>query len=645
VNLARFVVLRSTTTTTTTELSCGSLPQNRAHRDGRDATNALLELFFLHWMTVLDLRSHTGESAERTGTNEAVAYSRLSAEEDKYGVFVDVSKRVSEANGVHALSAPRLDEPLSAAAAAPAPSSNREETLPCGEPQESHWHQYVPRRTVLLLYALVASDACTLMVIGPFLPAFVEQRLGVPLRNGASMVGIISGAYNFGNSLLAPQLGNLSDHHGRRPYLLFSVVVSATLTCCFPFTRRAWAAAALRFTTGVLNASSTVSKAYLADLTNAERGVPASERALLFGYFGAVWAIARSTGSAVSGALTGVSLPLLGIDASANPFITPCLVMSTFLGMVFLVAVVALPESRTPTEHRPRRATDVVGLLPRARVIFEVGGPSLRRLLLCNAIHQFCNGGLLIILVLFGSESRLRGGMGFGPNAVGISFSYFGLTGVLFQLTFFRRVLRRLGSRRMYLLGTSLLAIGTSLVPAALPLSEGVRHLLGAAAVADTRASSIGTQMSDWFPLLVLLTPIGGGFMAGLPILNTLVANAAPLEVQGLAQGLSQFSGGILRTLGPVLTGTAFGYLAARAHLWFSFFGLSLLYVLCGTIVASLPPTIERSYEEAAQIHAEEQALRLAVREHDAAPNAAAGDSVQKGTVVEASATSVRVAM
>ncbi|KAK4533123.1 hypothetical protein CCYA_CCYA15G3980 [Cyanidiococcus yangmingshanensis] len=488
---------------------------------------------------------------------------------------------------------------------------------------DTAWYRRVSRRTVLLLFALVASDACTLMVIGPFLPAFVEQRLSVPFERNASTVGIISGAYNFGNSLLAPQLGNMSDRHGRRPYLLFSVVVSATLTAWFPFTREAWAAIALRFTTGMLNASSTVSKAFLADLTTVERGALASDRALLFGYFGAVWAIARSLGSAASGALTGVSLPWLGIDATKNAFITPCVVMSVSLGIVFLLAVMALPESLSPDQRQERQEAQVVGFLARVRVVFRAGGPILRRVLVCNAIHQFCNGGLLIILVLFASESRLRGGMGFGPNAVGVGFSYFGFVGVLFQLTIFRRVLQRLGSRRMYLLGTSLLACGTFLAPAALPLSVLLRKSWNALGVAAESQQAWGVLLCDWIPMLLLLFPIGCGFMAGLPILNTLVANAAPLEVQGLAQGLCQSSGGILRTLGPVLTGTVFGYLAAHAHLWFSFVGLSVLYVLCGMIVATLPPTIERSYEEVERLRVQEAAHQTI--QFTAAPTPAPG--------------------
>jgi DHA1 family tetracycline resistance protein-like MFS transporter len=522
---------------------------------------------------------------------------------------------VREPNGL-----PEAVRPVSAASKTPmqlfqetlVPIAARDR-LENAEQQRAAWYDRVSRRTVMLLYALVASDACTLMVIGPFLPAFVEQRLSVPPQKNASVVGVISGAYNFGNSLLAPQLGNLSDRQGRRPYLLFSVIVSATLTACFPFTRQAWTAIAVRFATGMLNASSTVSKAFLADLTCIERGALASDRALLFGYFGAVWAIARSLGSAASGALTGVSLPWLGIEATKNPFVTPCVAMSVFLWIVFLVALLALPESLSPVQRQERRTTEAIGFLSRVQTVFHAGGPVLRRVLVCNAIHQFCNGGLLIILVLFASESRMRGGMGFGPNAVGVSFSYFGFVGVLFQLTIFRRVLERLGSRRMYLLGTSLLAVGTLLVPAALPLSNRLRRSWHALFATTDDEQSLSTLACDWFPVLLLLFPIGCGFMAGLPILNTLVANAAPLQVQGLAQGLCQSSGGILRTLGPILTGAGFGYLADHAHLWFSFLGLSVLYVLCGMIVATLPPTIERSYEELEQMRAQELARQATV--------------------------------
>lgn len=490
------------------------------------------------------------------------------------------------------------------------------------------WYHRISPRAVLLLYALVAADACTLMVIGPFLPAFVAGRLRVPDGSIGFWVGVISGAYNLSNGIMSPYFGNCSDEcRRRRPFLLGGVLASAVLTAAFPFTTRAWMATGVRLLTGGLNPNIALSKAYLADLTVEGRSRALStDRAVLFGYLGAVWALARSFGSAVSGVLTGASIGWLGVDGARNAYAAPCLVLGAMLLLTFVSSAALLPESMPPLHASTRGGADdsscepdtvhmmssspapqqqsgqpeleddharrqqyqrSLGIIARTGVVFHAGGSRLARMLVANAIHQFCNGGLLVAIVLFASLERARGGMGFEPAAVGMLFTHFGLVGLVFQLTVFGRILRRIGLRRLYITGASMLAFGSATV------------CLAAAPVADVASVR-------WVPLLALLVPISCGFMAGLPVLFTLITNAAPVEVQGLAQGVAQSSGGIARTFGPVLTGIAFSVGAAHHRPWVAFVMLATLYVVCAAIAASLDARVEHGYEAAARMAAHE---------------------------------------
>jgi len=447
-----------------------------------------------------------------------------------------------------------------------------------------------------VLYGVTAADALALMIYVPLLTDFCEHRLHISESKVGAAVGVIMGSYNLANTISSPKIGDLSDQFGRRPLILFGVASSIIFTSLFPFVESFPLAVLIRLGAGFCNSNNAVSRAYISDLTIHARGVEEeAERAALFGYLGAVWALARSISSSVAGLLTGIHLGFLPSFIADNPFAVPGLAAAGFLILVFILAYLFLKEShpcpkklpswnsvvfsyrRVPNDAIEMESTDTNStelsldsdtkmtttttttshppyrLISKFIYLFHYGGSVLIRLLIANALHQFANGSFLVVLVLYLSLQVPRGGVGLEPRGVGIVYAYFGFIGLVFQLLWFRRCVRKMGLRHTYQLGTLLLAVGSFTVLCS--------HLVA-------RNRNID-RFLFWPLLLGFVSPQGIGFMCGLPVMGTLLANASPPDIQGLCQGTAQSSGSIARTLGPMSSGFLFSWaIASHAGPW-----------------------------------------------------------------------------
>src|SRR5689334_25121064 len=87
--------------------------------------------------------------------------------------------------------------------------------------------------TVLMVTAFV--DMLGLIIIYPLLP-FYATRLGA----NAAMVGVLVAAFSVAQLLSAPMWGRMSDRYGRRPAILFGLLVSAVAYLIFAVAGSIW---------------------------------------------------------------------------------------------------------------------------------------------------------------------------------------------------------------------------------------------------------------------------------------------------------------------------------------------------------------------------------------------------------------------
>lgn len=112
--------------------------------------------------------------------------------------------------------------------------------------------------------------------------------------------------------------------------------------------------------------------------------------------------------------------------------------------------------------------------------------PVMRVLVVMYGVNSFGNGTTLLLFTLTLSLSVTEGGLGMEPIGIGIAFSVFGAAALAFQVAFFRRILHRLGVRRVHrYVGSLCLAGGVILLPASSRASSAAASppLLAARAV------------------------------------------------------------------------------------------------------------------------------------------------------------------
>jgi DHA1 family tetracycline resistance protein-like MFS transporter len=186
----------------------------------------------------------------------------------------------------------------------------------------------------LFLFIAVLVDSIGFGIILPVLPQLIMHLTGVGIDRAAGYGGWLAFVYALMQFFCAPVLGNLSDHFGRRPVLLFALFA---LGCDYLIMGFAPVLAWLfvgRAVAGVAGASFTPAYAYVADIT------APSQRAQKFGLMGAAFGIGFIVGPAIGG--------LLGSFGARAPFFAAgCIALANTTFGYF-----ALPESLPPASRR-----------------------------------------------------------------------------------------------------------------------------------------------------------------------------------------------------------------------------------------------------------------------------------------------------
>ncbi|PRP80930.1 iron-containing alcohol dehydrogenase [Planoprotostelium fungivorum] len=443
-----------------------------------------------------------------------------------------------------------------------------------------------PRVQLMMAYLLALGDSIALAIALPFVPEMCRERFGLGENVIGIAAGVINGSYSFALFLSSSFLGHISDEHGRRPVLLFGTFFSFICTLLFGLSTTLYFAVAVRILGGLTNSSTAVTKAVIADATEKKP----QYRAAGYGYHGATVSSAR----AVCGALTGLTS---GIILTTNPdipylsnnrefsvvspvltktaYILPCIIGSSILLIAFVAAAFFLPETNKRARPFCSSSEESSGKKSkggmREGVITIWNDPLLRRLNVTYSINSFANGAILTILPLYWSLSMDNKGLGFSTFQCGIAFSLFGTAAILFQVFFFSKVIKTMGSKRAYIMSSTLFVISSLLFP-----FNGIFYSsLGVRTVSD---------VLTWGYLTLTVTLNAIGFMTGLPLVSSMISNVSDPRRQGLVIGTAQSVSSFLRALGPVISGAIFSFSVVIGQPIIIFTFLASLYVICGTI-------------------------------------------------------------
>ncbi|MBZ5560134.1 MAG: MFS transporter [Acidobacteriia bacterium] len=343
-------------------------------------------------------------------------------------------------------------------------------------------------RPLLIIFLTIFVNLVGFGIIIPLLPFYAETFGASPI-----VIGLLFAVFSLCQLAAAPALGDLSDRHGRRPILIFSLAGTVVSFVMLALAHSIVMLFAARIVDGLSGGNISTARAYVADITAPK------DRAKAYGLIGAAFGLGFILGPAMSGVLARIS------------YTAPIWAAAGITLVATVMAWLWLPE----TVHRAHAGTGNP-----FRYLPELWGrPLVRRILLIDFVYWFSFAIFQTTFALFAARR-----FGFDVPKTGYFFAAFGVLGAIVQGGLIRPIVHRLGDKSTFLLGLGFGAAGCVAVAAA--------HTVALFALA--------------------LVPLALGIGFGHPTMTSLVSLAGRGDEQGRVQGAASAVESLGRTMGPV---------------------------------------------------------------------------------------------
>lgn len=315
-------------------------------------------------------------------------------------------------------------------------------------------------------------------------------------------VGIIAAAFSVIQFLFAPMFGSLSDRIGRRPIILGSILVNAIGYFIFGIAGNFMILLISRIVSGFGSANISAAQAYIADITT-----PA-DRAKKMGIIGAAFGLGFVFGPPIGGYLfLAGGLYYVGIFTAVL-----CL-------LNFVLAFMFLPESNTNKSAHRRKVSDTFKGMFQVWNIEVIG-----ELFLINFIYIMAFSMMQVNGSVLWKEKY-----GLNEKEVGNIFGMIGVAGAIVQGLLIGVFSKKLGLKKMLLIGCPLVGIGLAIIP----LPPNI----------------------EWFyvnqTIAIVLLSVGNGLL--MTSINSLVSINSPAHAQGTMLGTLQSLSSLSRVVGPLI--------------------------------------------------------------------------------------------
>lgn len=382
--------------------------------------------------------------------------------------------------------------------------------------------------TFILLTVFI--DMLGLGILIPVIPFIVRQ-----FSESALTVGLLSMSFALFQFVAAPILGKLSDRHGRRPLLLFSLFGSAIGYLLFGLAHSLALLFVARVVDGISGGNVSIAQAYIADVTEPKN------RSRNFGMLGATFGLGFIIGPAIGGALSH----FWGLSAPA--FFAAALALAN-TGLGFFV----LPETR-PLEKRTHVPMTFASLNPIGGVLRGIRHEHLGAIFLAIFAFNVAFSGLqsnfsLLTLVRFG----------WGPQENAALFVLIGVVSAITQAMIVRKLVKVYRDQSIVIAGL---------------IIQSVAYL--GSAFAPTS-------------LLIYLSCVFISFGVGItqPTLQGVVSNGVSDQEQGMMLGITQSVTALTRIVGPLWAGFAFDWIGPGAPYWSG----AIMIVIAAVLVINARP-------------------------------------------------------
>lgn len=264
-------------------------------------------------------------------------------------------------------------------------------------------------------------------IVSPVLP-FLALPYSHSAHQQAFYITLLMSVYALAAFLSAPILGSLSDHFGRRPILIISLLGSSIGYLIFGLGNSIWMLFLGRIIEGLTVGEISTLYAYFADITEP------NERTKVFGWMGALVGIGTTLGPIIGGLLAelGNSVPIF-IGA-----------LFTFLNAVY--GYTFMQESLPMKKRSVYLSFSHVRPFHQLKQLFKIS--SVIPLLTAGFAVWLAAGSLQSIFSQFSIDTfQWKAGL------VGLSFSLIGILDIVSQLFIMPRLLKKISEKQITRIG------------------------------------------------------------------------------------------------------------------------------------------------------------------------------------------------
>ncbi len=360
-----------------------------------------------------------------------------------------------------------------------------------------------------LIFLTVFIDLLGFGLLIPILPAFGLKVLNID----ETSIGIVISAYSFIQFIFNPIFGKISDKRGRKPVIVFCLLLNAIGYLLFSITNSFLLLLLSRIIAGIGGSSISVAQAYIADVTTPEN---------------------RSKGMGIIGSAFGLGFvfgPLLGGILSEFGYAVVGYVSAGFSFLAFILTTFLLPESLNI-----KAQTEAEAVLPqRRRKLIDIESfkhvfrkPDLALLISLFFVLTFSFANIYGTFALLGIQVYH-----FTDKQNGYMFGIIGLTSAIVQGTLIGTINKFFSRKNIFIISSFLISLNLALIPYA-------GNFLGLAVVS-------------------FFLSVGTGFFQ--PTILSLISEVTSEQEQGMTLGINQSMSAFARMLGPLWGGFAFEYL------------------------------------------------------------------------------------
>eukprot|EP00760_Papus_ankaliazontas_P037200 PhM_4_TR8441/c0_g1_i1/m.51252 len=443
----------------------------------------------------------------------------------------------------------------------------------------------LPLRDLFVLGVVMVNESLSVCVIFPFVGYLVDTFHVADSKDSVGYyAGLVAASFQFGQFLSASYMGKLSDRYGRRPILVWSMLVTAVLMPLFGLCQSLWLAIAVRLATGVMNGSFGSAKAAIADITDD------SNRASAFSLFSLTWGLGCTLGPLLGGHLYGVSV------VRGCPAFVPCAVASLYSWFAFFVSYFCLRETSVhrleplvvfgvsvvagrsgpmlvaDDESRPLISRQSAPL-PMWGSVFSA--TEMRVAMLVTVLTSFVDLVTVEVFGLWAISNVARGGLGLEPQDIGTVMVFSGVA-TMFVPWVYGAMVRRCKGRLHSLFRR--LTVAWAVLSLLLPCI----HLLIAIDVFGVSMTNLVLVLGMWFVPRSIC--VGSVFSLSYVFLT----DASRPEQLAFVHGIGESLGCLARALSPALVSALLAWslnngleFPLNYHLAFLFSAVVLVVQVC----------------------------------------------------------------